>query len=168
MSTQCVACKKTIKRGQLFCSDCLQKQAPAGVQKRERRRRGELLEWILSLPFLAVTINRQVTIDRETAWWNRARPVILHNPTIKNMFTSAASHLHVPITIGSDDWICRLDPPTARTIVTRLADEHRVQSSRRRTEVQEVQRRFLVLSSPLLGLMVAALAVLGLVLLIAL
>lgn len=106
MSTRCVACRKPVKQGQLFCHDCLKKRAPTSAQKQERRRRRQSLELILSLPHLSVSERQSVT------------------------------------TTGKK------------------------RSSRYKTEVFDIQRRLLALSSSLLGILVIALVLLSLVLLI--
>lgn len=153
MSTRCVACRKPVKRGQLFCPDCLEKRAPASARKRERRRLWQLLELILSLPFLMLKGS-----TRNTVWENMRQ--IQSDPGAEKLFIETAASMGIKLSIAE------MDTSTVQRVLEEMATRSTQESGREKPPVFDVQRRLLALSSSLLVAFVVALTLLSLVLLI--
>lgn len=160
MSARCVACRKRIKRGQLFCADCLQKRAPSSVKKRARRRGAGLLAMLLSLPFLAVGKGLRPYVIGSRAEWNEVRSKIARNPENLSAFIRTARSMGIYPTSNHRRWVESLDYTTGTRILYQA-----MRSAKPDPEARGVPRRLLVLSSSL-GVLVFTLSLVGLLLLV--
>jgi predicted nucleic acid-binding Zn ribbon protein len=172
MTTRCIVCRKRVERGQLFCAECLQKRAPTSSRKRERRRRGQLLKLILSLPFLSasekstpIIIGGRGVVEDATVW-RHVQPKIQSDPQVMSLFSQAAISLGIPPPAELNTWVGNMDGATGMPIFRRMVARISQSSGRGRSDVPDVQRRLLALSSPALGILVVVLAILSLGLLI--